>query len=90
MTSEQWLGTAYKHVDEVPEERWASMMLTREQYSAMVHDRAERDRTAPKVGERAPDFVARRLSPEGKLTGESFQLASGRGRPIGLVFGSYT
>ena len=38
----------------------------------------------------APDFELERLSPEGRRTGQTFRLSSGRGRPVGLVFGSYT
>ena len=31
-----------------------------------------------------------RLSPEGKRSGQTFRLSETRGRPVGLVFGSYT
>lgn len=42
------------------------------------------------VGETAPDFSARLLAANGDLTDEDFQLASTRGKVVGLMFGSYT
>ncbi|MBT6274589.1 MAG: hypothetical protein HOI95_10695 [Chromatiales bacterium] len=86
MTGPKWMGTAYPHPDDVREERWRRSMQTREGYEAMVHERADRDRLAPKVGEEAPDFEARRLSGDGL----PFRLSRVRGRPVALVFGSYT
>ena len=45
-----------------------------------------RERTAPRVGDLAPDFSLRRLDADG-----SVQLADFRGkRPVALIFGSYT
>jgi hypothetical protein len=88
--TEKWLGTAYAHPEDVPAERWAHIVLTRAEYEAMVRERAERDREAPKVGDPAPDFVIERLAPNGSRTGEMFRLSQTRGRPVALVFGSYT
>lgn len=85
-----WLNTSYLHPDELPPDRWASLMLTRPEYEDMVQERAERDKRAPKVGEAAPDFEIERLSATGRRTGEMFRLSQALGRPIGLVFGSYT
>ena len=75
---------------EIPPERWAKMLMTPEQYDAMRAERLAREAGAPRVGEPAPDFEVERLGPDGKRTGRSFRLASTRGRPVGLVFGSYT
>jgi len=86
MADAKWLGTAYAHPDDVPAERWAHSMLSRQEYVAMVRDRAERDQRAPKVGELAPDFSARRLNGDAA----PFQLSATRSRPVALVFGSYT
>jgi hypothetical protein len=85
-----WLNTSYLHPDDLPPDRWDSLMLTRPEYEDMVRERAERDKAAPKVGERAPDFEIERLSASGRRTGEMFRLSEALGRPIGLVFGSYT
>lgn len=94
MTDVKWLGTSYPHPDNLPPERWEKIGSTREQYleqyEAMVRERSLRDQSAPKVGEPAPDFEIERLTPAGKRTRETFRLSSTRGRPVALVFGSYT
>ncbi|MBI1983405.1 MAG: hypothetical protein HYS61_04315 [Acidobacteria bacterium] len=94
MTELKWLGSAYPHPDSLPPERWEKLGLTRQeylvQYEAWVRERLLRDQSAPKVGEPAPDFEIERLTPAGKRTGEAFRLSSTRGRPVALVFGSYT
>lgn len=75
---------------EIPPERWAKMTMTPEQYTAMRADRLAREETAPDPGDLAPDFAAERLTPAGRPMGESLTLSRLRGRPVGLVFGSYT
>ncbi len=75
---------------DIPPERWAKMMMTPEQYTAMRAERLAREHAAPGIGDPAPDFEIERLSAQGKRTGEMFRLSSRRGRPVGLVFGSYT
>jgi hypothetical protein len=66
------------------------MLLTRDTYTAMRDERVERERHAPKVGVAAPDFSVERLSAEGKRSGEYFTLSETQGRPVALIFGSYT
>ena len=66
------------------------MMLTRAGYTAMRDARKERERTAPRVGTMAPDFTLQRLSATGKRTAKTFRLSQARGRPVALIFGSYT
>lgn len=94
MSEAKWLGTSYPPPDSLPPERWEKIGYTRgqflERYEAEVRERALRDRAAPKVGELAPDFAIERLTAAGKRSGEMFRLSSTRGRPIALVFGSYT
>lgn len=94
MSDTKWLGTSYPPPDSLPPERWEKLNLAREayleDYEAMVRERALRDRSAPKVGEAAPEFEIERLTPEGKRTGETLRLSSTRGKPVALVFGSYT
>ncbi len=75
---------------DIPPANWARMMMTPEQYTAMRAERLAREEKAPNVGDPAPDFSLERLSPEGKRTGEMVSLSGSRGRPVGLVFGSYT
>ena len=90
MDQAKWMGTAYPHPKHVPEDKWERMMLTREAYEVMVRERSIRDALAPKVGERAPDFVANKLVSEIAQPQDYFQLSEQRGRPIAIVFGSYT
>lgn len=75
---------------DIPPEQFKKMLLTPEQYTAMRAERLAREEAAPGVGEAAPDFTLERLSPEGTRTGEMFSLNESRGRPVGLIFGSYT
>ena len=75
---------------DIPPERWATMMMTPEQYTAMRADRLAREAVAPAIGDTAADFTAERLTPSGKPAGETLTLSSLRGQPVGLVFGSYT
>ena len=75
---------------DIPPDRWAKMMMTPAQYTAMRAERLAREAMAPTVGDVAPAFVAERLTPAGKATGEMLALETFRGRPVGIVFGSYT
>ena len=75
---------------DIPAERWAKMMMTPEDYTQMRASRLAREAHAPEVGDIAPDFTAERLTPSGKPTGATLTLSSLRGKPVGLVFGSYT
>ena len=74
----------------IPPEKWANMMMTPEQYNAMRDARVARERKAPRVGAPAPGFTLERLAADGSRTGETFTLSSVKGRPVGLIFGSYT
>lgn len=75
---------------DIPKERWAKMMMTPEQYTAMRAERLVREEVAPEIGDLAPDFTAERLTASGKAMGEALTLSALRGKPVGLVFGSYT
>jgi len=75
---------------EIPPANWAKMMLTPEQYTAMRTERLAREEIAPAVGDPAPEFCLERLSTAGARTGEMMRLSENLGRPVGLIFGSYT
>jgi hypothetical protein len=75
---------------DIPPDRWAKMMMTPEDYTSMRAERLAREATAPAVGDKAPTFTAERLTATGAPAGETLSLESLRGRPVGLVFGSYT
>ena len=63
---------------------------TKEGMRMRYQQRLEDDINSPQVGEQAPDFRLERLSAEGKRIGEYLTLSSLRGKPVGLIFGSYT
>lgn len=64
--------------------------LTREGMRARYLARMERDKQSPQVGDMAPDFELERLDAAGQRTGELLSLSGLRGKPVGLIFGSYT
>ena len=88
MTEE--LIITYPPPEDLSDADFERMMLNREDYTAMRDARVEREKSAPRVGELAPDFTLERLSADGKRTGDAFQLSQTRGRHVALIFGSYT
>ncbi len=81
---------SYPVPEDVSDEALRRMNISRDAYTRMRAHRVERERNAPAVGALAPDFTVERLSSTGNRTGEMFQLSSTRGKPVGLIFGSYT
>ena len=77
-------------MEHLTDEEWEDAGFTRAQFENRWRARLKRDRFSPKTGSPAPDFILEVLTSEGKRSGELFQLSSLFGRPIGLVFGSYT
>ena len=76
--------------DAIPEAMRTEMNISKEDFEMITKNLAEREKHTPAVGTTAPDFELRRLSAEGVLTDETLRLADLRGRPVALVFGSYT
>jgi hypothetical protein len=74
----------------ITDEELAFRGWTREDMRARYLARIERDKQSPQVGDIAPDFELERLDGAGQRTGEKMSLASLRGKPVGLIFGSYT
>ena len=65
--------------------------MTRDELRSFIEKRVIRDNElSPKVGTDAPDFEAERLDKQGKRTGKNVSLSSYFGKPIALIFGSYT
>jgi len=77
-------------MEHLTDEEWEDAGFTRAQFENRWRARLERDRFSPETGSPALDFILEVLTSEGKRSGELFQLSSLFGRPIGLVFGSYT
>jgi len=77
-------------MDRLTAEEWEAVGFSRTQFEDRWGDRLARDKLSPAVGSRAPDFQLEVLSSDGKRTGTLLRLSSLFGKPIGLVFGSYT
>lgn len=78
-----------------PEERrkmWLSISpnLTEAEFDAMQAETRARQARVPPLGAPAPDFEIDMLDRRRKRTGETVRLSALRGRPVGLIFGSYT
>ena len=63
---------------------------TRDGMRAGYERRLQADKNDPRPGDVAPDFTLELLSATGTRTGESLSLSSLRGKPVGLIFGSFT
>jgi hypothetical protein len=64
--------------------------ITEDELEAHMAEEKAREAIVPKVGSEAPDFVADVLDRDRKRTGEQVRLSDLRGKPVGIVFGSYT
>lgn len=74
-----------------PSERWwEKWHIGKDEYDRYIEAKRRRDERVPRVGAIAPDFEVERLDPQGRRTGEAFRLSSTRGKPVAVVFGSYT
>ena len=74
-----------------PSERyWEKWHISKDQYDQYIVAKKNRDKNVPEIGTIAPDFTIEKLDRAGRRTGEMFQLSSTRGKPVALVFGSYT
>lgn len=87
---EDGLEISYAPHETLTDEDLVAKNLTRDTYKAIRAERVQRERYAPKPGELAPDFTIERLSADGNRTNEMFQLSKSRGKPVALIFGSYT
>jgi len=74
----------------VVEQITAMMKRSVDELRADVAVRREREERSPRPGTTAPDFELELLSPRGQRTGETRRLSDHRGRPVGLIFGSFT
>ena len=74
-----------------PSERyWDKWHISKDEYDRYIDAKKIRDKRVPKVGSIAPDFNIEKLDKKGQRTGEMFQLSSTRGKPVAIVFGSFT
>ena len=81
-------------VQMTPEERkksWLEISVIDEaQFDAMREEQAARQVKVPQPGDDAPDFEIDVLAPDRQRTGETVKLSNLRGKPVALMFGSYT
>jgi len=76
--------------DTLPDEAFERMNTTREALRELIAHMRVREACAPAVGSFAPDFAGELLSLAGERTGTTVRLSEHRGRPVALLFGSYT
>ena len=84
------MATMTGNVDALTDDMLDTMNVTREFLSNRNIEKERMEATAPKVGNAAPDFVAERLSADGKRTGTPMKLSDLFDKPVGLLLGSYT
>ncbi len=60
--------------------------MTGERFAQLREAMARREERAPKVGDEAPEFELPLLQGEGKTV----RVSELRGKPVALIFGSYT
>jgi len=89
-TAEELFERVRANTANVSLKAWEDWGISKEEWVKYVQDRIRRDQGAPKEGTPAPDFTVERLDPKGQRTGEMFTLSSLFGKPIALLFGSYT
>ena len=66
------------------------MGLSVSEYHEVRAKKLAREARSPSVSDIAPDLEVERLSLDRSRTGEMFRLSATRGKPVGLIFGSYT
>ena len=76
--------------EQVPPEMWEKMGITKEEFLEVMARMKEREARTPPVGSVASDVELELLSADGARTGALRKLSSHLGRPVALVFGSYT
>ena len=72
-------------------ERFLSVStISGEEYDRIRKAQDERQARVPQPGTKAPDFEVERLGEDGARTGKTVRLSDLCGKPVALVFGSYT
>ncbi|MEE8395138.1 MAG: hypothetical protein V3S29_03725 [bacterium] len=64
--------------------------MTEEEFDRMMAAQMARQPRVPQPGTAAPDFELDVLDRARQRTGQTVRLSSLRGRPVGLIFGSWT
>ena len=77
-------------ISSISEEELNFRGWTRDLMRKRFLERMRLDLNSPQVSEEAPDFELALLSKNGERSGQKLELSSLRGKPTGLIFGSYT
>lgn len=64
--------------------------ITAQELDAHLEQENAREAIVPQPGQPAPEFVADLLDRDKKRTGATVRLSDLRGKPVGIVFGSFT
>ncbi|MDP7044870.1 MAG: hypothetical protein QF386_04510 [Alphaproteobacteria bacterium] len=89
-TAEELFERLKSNTANVSKHPWKDWGISKGEWVEYLQGRIRQDLAAPKDGHDAPDFTVERLGAEGKRTGEMVQLSSLFGKPVALLFGSYT
>ena len=79
-----------KRIEKISSKELKIRGWTREDMRQNYLRRLTDDAKSPQVGDTTPDFLLERLNYKGQRTGTYMSLSSLRGKPAGLIFGSYT
>lgn len=74
----------------MPAEWYETREMTPESLRQFMEQRVLRDERSPKIGDKAPDLELELLTNAGARTGEMVTLSGYFGKPVALIFGSYT
>jgi hypothetical protein len=78
-------------LDSLTDEELAARGITREQQRKRMERRVLRDHEkSPSVGDEVPSLALEILTPDGMLRGEYLDISALRGKPVGILFGSYS
>jgi hypothetical protein len=82
--------TTRKDAPRRSERWWEKWHISKDEYDRYVEAKRRRDKRVPRIGDVAPEFEVERLDRRGRRTGGMFRMSSMRGKPVAIVFGSYT
>ena len=89
-TAEELFKRVRNNKANVSKHPWEDWNISKEEWVHYLQERIRQDISAPKEGQLASDFVVERLNAKGKRTGRMVSLPALVGKPIALLFGSYT
>ena len=89
-TAEELFERVKNNKANVSKNPWMGWGISKEDWVKYLQERIRQDLGAPKKGQSAPDFTVECLDAQGKRTGKMINLSAFFGKPIALLFGSYT